>query len=126
MTIDPARWAYLFEHPGADPARDVLVLDSPAQRSVIVGVPDTASAPAVAATLVREEGITLVELCGGFGAAAVAEVAAAVGPGIAVGAVTFGPDQVAAATAYSAVATRAAAAVAERTPVRGPAGPAAG
>lgn len=111
------RWAYLFEHPGADPERDRMVLDSGGVRSLVVAVPGTDAAPAVAAALVRDEGVGLIELCGGFGSAAVAAVAAAVGDvavgegavgeagQVAVGHVVFGVDQVLAAAAYAAAAS---------------------
>ncbi|GAA1386193.1 hypothetical protein GCM10009613_19760 [Pseudonocardia kongjuensis] len=50
MSTDASvRWAYLFEHPGADPERDRMVLDSGGVRSLLVAVPGTAAAPAVAA-----------------------------------------------------------------------------
>ena len=54
MTTEPARWAYLVEHPGADPDRDCLVLESGGQCSMVVAVASTADAPAVAAGLVRD------------------------------------------------------------------------
>ncbi|MER7434261.1 DUF6506 family protein [Pseudonocardia alni] len=84
MTTEPARWDYLVEHPGADPDRDCLVLESGGQCSMVV---------AVAAGLVRDERVTLVELCGGFGSGDVA----------AVGHVVFGADQIPAA-AYATAA----------------------
>ena len=103
MTTEPARWAYLVEHPGADPDRDCLVLESGGQCSMVVAVASTADAPAVAAGLVRDERVTLVELCGGFGSGDVAAVAAAVGDRAAVGHVVFGADQIPAA-AYATAA----------------------
>ena len=113
MSTDASvRWAYLFEHPGADPERDRMVLDSGGVRSLLVAVPGTAAAPAVAAALVRDEGAGLIELCGGFGSADVAAVTTAVGDAasgvagqVAVGHVVFGVDQVLAAAAYAAAAS---------------------
>ncbi|MEU6698515.1 DUF6506 family protein [Pseudonocardia sp. NPDC046786] len=109
MSADASvRWAYLFEHPGAAPERDRMVLDSGGVRSLLVAVPGTDAAPAVAAALVRDEGVGLIELCGGFGSADVAAVTAAVegaASGVAVGHVVFGVDQVLAAAAYAAAAS---------------------
>ncbi|WP_344020915.1 DUF6506 family protein [Pseudonocardia kongjuensis] len=62
--------------------------------------------------MVRDEGVGLIELCGGFGSADVAAVTAAVGDAaggvagqVAVGHVVFGVDQVLAAAAYAAAAS---------------------
>lgn len=77
------------------------------QRSLILAVASTADAPAVAAGLVRDEHVTLIELCGGFGSGDVVAVAAAVGEHAAVGHVVFGVDQIPAAAAYATAATAA-------------------
>jgi hypothetical protein len=51
---------------------------------------------------VADDGVALIELCGGFTLAAAAAVADAVGPGVPVGHVTFAVDSVPAAAAYAA------------------------
>ncbi|MBR8740181.1 DUF6506 family protein [Nocardiopsis sp. MG754419] len=97
-------WAYVFEHPGTDPIADRTVIDRAGQRTLLVPVPGTDKAPSVAAELAATEGVKLVELCGGFGAAAVAAVRAAVPPEVAVGQVAFGADSVVSAAAFAEAA----------------------
>ncbi|NLH79833.1 MAG: hypothetical protein GX458_03175, partial [Phyllobacteriaceae bacterium] len=61
---------------------------TPAVELTVVGVPDYAAAERATKTLVGE-GIAAIELCGGFGVAGTARIAAAAGPNVAVGAVRF-------------------------------------
>ncbi|MFE1169216.1 DUF6506 family protein [Nocardiopsis sp. NPDC058789] len=84
-------WAYLYEHPGTDPEADRTELDREGQRSILVPVPDQASAPAVAATLAAR-GAGLIELCGGFSLEAAARVRANVPDHVAVGHVVFSAE----------------------------------
>ena len=98
-----ATWAYIYEHPTADPTLDRHVLDRAGQRTLLVPVADVADAPGVAAAL-ADEGVTLIELCGGFTLPAAAAVAAAVGDRVPVGHVTFSADAVSGAAAYAAAA----------------------
>lgn len=100
MTTPRQTWTYLFEHPGADPATDRMVLTTPAVRAVIVAVPDAASAPTVARELAAE-GATLIELCGGMTPADVAAVRGAVPDHVAVGHVTFAMDSLLAAAEHA-------------------------
>lgn len=93
-------WAYIYEHPGADPWGDRFELVRGGQRSIMVPVPDAALAPLVAQRLVAEDGATLVELCGGFPLTAAARVVEAVGPRVAVGHVTFAVESIPAAAGY--------------------------
>jgi hypothetical protein len=93
-------WTYLFEHPGVDPEHDRFVVDRGGQRTILVGVPAAGDAPAVARDLVRDEGVTLVELCGGFTTADVARVVDEVGPDVGVGYVMFPVEAVHAAARY--------------------------
>jgi hypothetical protein len=94
-------WAYIYEHPGADPLADRFILDRSDQRTLLVPVADAARAPAVAVDLVAE-GVQLIELCGGFPLAAAARVAEAVRGRVPVGHVTFAVDSIPSAAAYSA------------------------
>lgn len=102
-----SRWAYLFEHPGADPDRDRMVLDGGGVRAVIVAVPSAAAAVGVAVSLATEEGAALIELCGGFTRADAAAIGEAVGERIAVGHVSFAVESLAAGAAYAASAVAA-------------------
>ena len=94
-------WAYIYEHPGADPVTDRHVLERGGQRTVLVPVAEASQAPAVAERLLAE-GVALIELCGGFPLAAAAAVADAVGDRVPVGHVTFAVDAVPGAAAYAA------------------------
>ncbi len=94
-------WAYIYEHPGADPVRDRSSLTRHGQTSVMVPVPHAENAPDVARQLVAE-GVELIELCGGFPLAAAGRVSAAVGESVPVGHVTFAVDAVPLAAAYAA------------------------
>lgn len=93
-------WAYLFEHPGADPMVDRMELERSGQTTVIVAVPDSDTAPAVAARL-ADDGVRLIELCGGFSLEDVARVRSAVPASVAIGHVTFAVDSLLAAADYS-------------------------
>jgi hypothetical protein len=104
---DVSIWAYIYEHPGADPWVDRSVLDRGPQRSIMVPVPEARLAPLVAQRLVAEDGVTLIELCGGFPLADAARVVDAVGAGVAVGHVTFAVEAIQAAAAYNAHAGEA-------------------
>ncbi|MER7893803.1 DUF6506 family protein [Micromonospora sp. NPDC094482] len=94
-------WAYIYEHPGTDPIADRRVIDRAGQVTFLVPVPDPSVAPQVAVSLV-DEGIGLIELCGGFSLAAAALVAEAVAGRVPVGHVTFAVDSVRGAAAYGA------------------------
>lgn len=100
-----ATWAYIFEHPGTDPDADRTVIESNGQRTLLVPISSISSAPEVALRLATSDGVTLIELCGGFGIVDAARVAAAVPDEVAVGHVTFAADSLTAAYAYSASAT---------------------
>ncbi|GIF76446.1 DUF6506 family protein [Asanoa siamensis] len=97
-------WAYVYEHPGSDPSVDRHVVEGGGQRTVLVAVPDAGTAVEVARALV-DDGVGLIELCGGFSTAAVAEVVRAVGDRVPVGHVTFSVENVPGAAAYSAAFT---------------------
>jgi phosphoribosylformylglycinamidine (FGAM) synthase-like amidotransferase family enzyme len=94
------KWAYILEHPGADPLVDRMALETSGQTTVVVAVPDSDSALAVAARL-ADDGVRLIELCGGFSVEDVARVRSAVPAWVAIGHVTFAVDSLLAAADYS-------------------------
>jgi hypothetical protein len=104
---DVSIWAYIYEHPAADPWADRSVLDRGPQRSIMVPVPEAGMAPRVAQRLVAEDGVTLIELCGGFPLSEAARVVDAVGAEVPVGHVTFAVEAIQAAAAYNARAAQA-------------------
>lgn len=79
--------AFIFIAPNADPATHRSWVRTPKVHLLAIGVPDYAQAEAVARELVEKEGIGAIELCGGFGNAGTARIAAAVK--VPVGAVRF-------------------------------------
>ncbi|NED96889.1 hypothetical protein G1H11_16405 [Phytoactinopolyspora alkaliphila] len=94
-------WAYIYEHPGTDPVADRTVVEREGLRTLLVPVPDPAVAPDVAVELI-DEGVGLIELCGGFSIVAAAKVAEAVQGRVPIGHVTFAVDSVPAAAVYAA------------------------
>ena len=81
------KWAFIYtlDEPAIEPRIDVL------GSLVCVGAPSVADAPALARRLV-EEGVELIELCGGFGGAGLGAVVSAVKGRVPVGAVFFGVE----------------------------------
>jgi 2-keto-3-deoxy-6-phosphogluconate aldolase len=96
-----ASWAYIFGQPGADPVVDRMVIEREGQRTTLVPVPDESAAAGVAVGLV-DEGIELIELCGGFTVQDAARVIDAVDGRVPVGHVAFGLESVTGAAAYKA------------------------
>lgn len=79
--------AFMFIAPEADPDVHRSWTHTPKVHLLTIGVSDYAQAEAVAKELVEREGIAAIELCGGFGNAGTARIAAAVA--VPVGAVRF-------------------------------------
>ena len=76
--MDVLRAAFIFVAPEADPATSRAWVKTPKVHLLTVGVADYAQAEAVAREIVEKEGIGAIELCGGFGIAGTARIAAAV------------------------------------------------
>jgi hypothetical protein len=81
------KWAFIYtlDEPAATTRRDVL------GSLVCIGVQNVTDAPAIARQLV-EEGVELIELCGGFGGSGLGEVVSAVDGRVPVGSVFYGVD----------------------------------
>ncbi|MDG4834445.1 DUF6506 family protein [Solwaraspora sp. WMMD1047] len=94
------KWAYIYEHPGSDPDADRVVLERGGQHTILVPVPEPAAAPAVASAL-ADDGVRLIELCGGFTLREAAQVAEAVGGRVPVGHVSFAGEAAAGVASYA-------------------------
>lgn len=90
-------WGFIYLGTGQeDPEVDRAVIERGGLTTTIVAVPDRDSAVQVAKDLVAA-GAQSIELCGGFGTRATAEVAAAV-EGVPVGGVSYGVEAIHALT----------------------------
>lgn len=94
-------WAYIYGQPGADPVTDRFVIERGGQRTSLVPVADDSAAASVAVGLI-DEGVELIELCGGFGLPEAARVIEAVDGRVPVGHVNFALESVAGAASYKA------------------------
>jgi Family of unknown function (DUF6506) len=94
-------WAFIDGQPGADPVADRFVIEREGQRTTLVPVPDEKQATGIAVELV-DEGVELIELCGGFTAVEAAKVVEAVAGRVPVGHVAFSLESVTGAAAYKA------------------------
>ena len=80
--------AFLFVAPGADPGQHRSVIHTPNVELITVGVDDYATALQVVTELTAQ-GVTAIELCGGFGIDGVAAVNKAAAGKAVVGVVRF-------------------------------------
>ncbi len=96
-------WAYLYLASGADPAGERDIRERSGERATLVAVPDERAAARVAVELVQD-GVGLIELCGGFGTSAAAEVLKAVDGRVPVGTVSFATESLQGAAAYQRAA----------------------
>lgn len=87
------RFGFIVSGRGLDPKRDRMVMASASFSMIVVGVPHPRDGVAVARALL-EEGVQLLELCGGFGPTWTAQILDAVEHRIPVGAVAYGPESI--------------------------------
>ncbi len=80
--------AFIFLAPSAKASEHRSVVRTPEVELTVVGVPNYGQAESIAKSLLGE-GVTAIELCGGFGVAGTARISAAVDGKAAVGAVRF-------------------------------------
>ncbi|MEU6698680.1 DUF6506 family protein [Pseudonocardia sp. NPDC046786] len=89
-----ARWGFLYTAAGADPERDITVVDTGSCRTVVVGMERPDQGIEAARRLVEQHDVQLIELCGGFGPVWTTHILEATGHKIPVGAVAYGPESV--------------------------------
>lgn len=87
------RFGFIVTGNGYDPAVHRAQLDSPAIKTLIVGVAKPEQALAVAREMVAS-GVQLIELCGGFGPVWTARVLEAIDHAVPVGSVGYGPESI--------------------------------
>lgn len=75
---EPLRAAFIFIAPEGDPAQHRSWVRTPQVHLLAVSVADYAQAEILAKELVDKENIAAIELCGGFGNAGTARIAACV------------------------------------------------
>lgn len=88
------KFGFIVTGRGLDPAKHRMVMRSDRFEMIAVGIDNPTAVLAVARALV-DEGIELLELCGGFGPLWTARVIEAIGGKIAVGSVGYGPEAIA-------------------------------
>ncbi len=86
-------YAYIFLGPELDPVRDRAMIKTDKVTFFTVGI-DFAHKERVIeiAKEMIANGAQMIELCGGFGPLWIAKVSEAIGPGIPVGSVAYGPE----------------------------------
>jgi hypothetical protein len=94
-------WAFIYGQPGADPEADRFVIDRDGQWTTLVPVPDESVVEEVALGLI-DEGVQLIELCGGFNLLDAARVVEAVDGRVPVGHVNYALESVTGVAAYKA------------------------
>jgi len=80
--------AFIFLAPGAEAQKHRSLIVTPEVELIVVGVPDYTSAESITTELIAE-GVTAIELCGGFGHIGTARVAQAAKGQAAIGVVRF-------------------------------------
>ena len=81
--------AFIFLAPEADPVKHRTNLSTAQVDLTVVGVANYAEAERVAKSMV-DQGVSTIELCGGFGTAGAARISQATGGQAAIGVVRFG------------------------------------
>jgi 2-keto-3-deoxy-6-phosphogluconate aldolase len=88
------KWGLIYLGVGVeDPATDRAEIERGGLTTIVVAVPDRSDAARVAVELV-DGGAQSIELCGGFGPQGAADVIAAVGDRVPVGAVGYGAEAI--------------------------------
>jgi hypothetical protein len=93
LSMALSRFGFIVTGAGLQPAVHRSVMRSPQFEMHTVGVSSPAEG-AVAARLLLDEGVQLIELCGGFGPLGTAQVLAEVKGAVPVGSVAYGPESI--------------------------------
>jgi hypothetical protein len=88
------RFGFIVTGSGLDPQVHRQVMSSRQFEMIAVGVSRPSEALAVAKQLVHEDGVQLLELCGGFGPTWTARVLEAIDQRVPVGSVAYGPEAI--------------------------------
>ncbi|MFD0905299.1 DUF6506 family protein [Actinomadura sediminis] len=86
-------WGFVYTATGSAPGGDFTVVDTGACRTILVGIDGPDEVVGVAERLV-DEGVQLIELCGGFGPVWAGRVIEAIDGAVPVGTVGYGPEAV--------------------------------
>lgn len=87
------KFGFIVTGKGLSPDLHRSVMSSASFEMIAIGVSDASEGPRVARALL-DEGVQLIELCGGFGAIWTARVIEAVEGKIPVGSVAYGPESI--------------------------------
>ncbi|MBR1220856.1 hypothetical protein JQ557_22840 [Bradyrhizobium sp. U87765 SZCCT0131] len=87
------KFGFIVTGAALDPARHRMVMSSKRFEMIAVGVSQASDGPAIARQLV-DDGVQLLELCGGFGPVWTARIIDAIGGRIPVGSVGYGPEAI--------------------------------
>jgi ribosomal protein S18 acetylase RimI-like enzyme len=87
------KFGFIVTGAGLDPSIHRIVMRSDHFEMIAIGVSSAAQGPAVALALVNE-GVQLLELCGGFGPIWTGKILEAIGQRIPVGSVGYGPESI--------------------------------
>jgi len=88
-----SKFGFIVTGAGLEHAQHRAVLRSNRFEMIVIGVSDPAHGPA-AARLLLQEGVQLIELCGGFGPRWSAEVLETVAKRVPVGVVSYGASEI--------------------------------
>lgn len=88
-----ARFGFIVSGAQLDPTHHQMLMASPAFEMIAVGVGEPEQAVAVARQMV-DDGVQLIELCGGFGPYWTAKVLDAIQHRVPVGSVSYGPESI--------------------------------
>ncbi len=94
-------WAFLYTAAGTEPAGTRTEVATESSTTILVGMPQASDGVEIARGL-ADEGVQLIELCGGFGPVWTARIIEATDGRVPIGAVGYGPEAVEAVQAIFA------------------------